>query len=176
MRLKLSDSGLRSRYTGSPFYVALGALASEPTFQISAQERVPGLAGGGSVTFGAPMVVYSNDARAAYRQLEDLEQFAEANCVDGAKLEFHNFVNNADIVPRLLGTSLDSVHEAMEGYIPSMKVHSLIMHIQGSGFCLSWRPPCAYSMINSPLQSPAWNCGKVKASRQVNYAHLRSRM
>lgn len=77
-------------------------------------------AGGGCVTFGAPMVLYSTDRAALYQKLAQLEEAAEARH-PATPLHFHNFVNNADLVPRLLGKSLDSVHAAVEYYIPSMK-------------------------------------------------------
>ncbi len=74
------------------------------------------------MTFGAPMVLYSTDKPSLYRELSILEQLAENQSPSNAKLHFHNFVNNADLVPRLLGTSLDSVHNTVEPFIPSMKV------------------------------------------------------
>ena len=70
------------------------------------------------------MALYATNAAVLYQQLAAFEEAAEATYAGQAKLQFHNFVNNADIVPRLLGTSLDTVHDAVEGYIPSMKVCS----------------------------------------------------
>lgn len=73
--------------------------------------------GGGSVTFGAPMVVYSLSPSKLYDQLQKLEAAAEKQAGDAhPPLQFHNFVNGADIVPRLLGASLDSVHTAIGSY------------------------------------------------------------
>lgn len=69
------------------------------------------------------MVLHAVDRAALYRHLEALERGAAAEAA--APMHCHNFVNNADIVPRLLGSSLDAVHEAMESYIPSMKVWTL---------------------------------------------------
>jgi hypothetical protein len=43
----------------------------------------------------------------------------------GPQLQFHNLVNNADVVPRLLGTSLDPLHSALESYLPLMRVRPL---------------------------------------------------
>jgi len=40
------------------------------------------------------------------------------------KLQCHNFVNNADAVPRFLGGSLNAVHQAVESYAPSMSVRA----------------------------------------------------
>lgn len=74
-------------------------------------------AGGGSVTFGAPMVLHARDPDVMYRSLADLEA-----SIGISKLEIHNLVNNADIVPRLLGTSLDPVHDAVESMFPTLKV------------------------------------------------------
>jgi hypothetical protein len=68
------------------------------------------------------MVLYSTDRAALYQKLAQLEEAAEARH-PATPLHFHNFVNNADLVPRLLGKSLDSVHAAVEYYIPSMKVN-----------------------------------------------------
>lgn len=78
------------------------------------------------MTFGAPQVVYAEDAPALYDALTLLESRGwssrHARRPADAQIFFHNFVNNADVVPRLLGKSLDSVHEQMEYYIPSMRV------------------------------------------------------
>ena len=95
-------------------------VAARPLF--SCLDTLCHCAGGGSVTFGAPMTLYATNAAVLYQQLAAFEEAAEATYAGQAKLQFHNFVNNADIVPRLLGTSLDTVHDAVEGYIPSMKV------------------------------------------------------
>ena len=84
-------------------------------------------AGGGCVTFGAPMVLYSPDTATLYQALAELEEAAEARH-PATPLHFHNFVNNADLVPRLLGKSLDSVHAAMESYIPSMQAN-ICLHL-----------------------------------------------
>ena len=70
------------------------------------------------------MVLYSTDKPSLYRELGVLEDLAERHSPGHVKLHFHNFVNNADLVPRLLGTSLDSVHNTVERFIPSMKVNS----------------------------------------------------
>ena len=75
------------------------------------------------MTFGAPMVVHSEVPERLYRQLATMERRAEASGgADAPQLQFHNLVNNADVVPRLLGTSLDVVHAVMESYVPLIKV------------------------------------------------------
>jgi hypothetical protein len=75
------------------------------------------------VTFGAPMVVYSEEPERLYGQLAAMERAAEASGGRTApQLQFHNLVNNADVVPRLLGTSLDPLHSALEGYVPLIRV------------------------------------------------------
>ena len=52
-----------------------------------------------------------------------MERAAEASGGAGApQLQFHNLVNNADVVPRLLGTSLESLHDILEAYIPMIQV------------------------------------------------------
>ena len=59
------------------------------------------LAGGGAVTFGAPMVLHAPDADALFLRLRALEAAAEATgggAEGRAVLQFHNFVNNADVV------------------------------------------------------------------------------
>ena len=38
------------------------------------------------------------------------------------RLQFHNFVNNNDIVPRLLGASMSYVHECLAVVVPSVLV------------------------------------------------------
>lgn len=73
------------------------------------------------MTFGAPMVIQAHESALLYEQLEALDGFAQAQLPAGCRIQYHNFVNNADIVPRLLGSSLESVHGAVEAYIPSMK-------------------------------------------------------
>ena len=55
--------------------------------------------------------------------LQAMERAAEASGGSGApQLQFHNLVNNADVVPRLLGTSLESLHGLLEAYIPMIQV------------------------------------------------------
>ena len=78
-------------------------------------------AGGGSVTFGAPMVLYSEAPAEMYKQLHALAKAAQGRAKK-QKLQHHNFVNNADAVPRFLGGSLNAVHQAVESYVPSMSV------------------------------------------------------
>lgn len=52
------------------------------------------ITGGGSVTFGAPMVVYSLSPSKLYDQLQKLEAAAEKQAGDAhPPLQFHNFVN-----------------------------------------------------------------------------------
>lgn len=75
------------------------------------------------------MVLYSADKPSLYRELVALEQHAQSQSSSSGNLHFHNFVNNADLVPRLLGTSLDSVHDNLERYISSMKVGNLRIRI-----------------------------------------------
>lgn len=74
------------------------------------------------MTFGAPMVVHSDAPDRLFRQLAKMERWAEASGGAAApQLQFHNLVNNADVVPRLLGTSLDMLHAVMESYVPLIK-------------------------------------------------------
>ena len=84
------------------------------------------VAGGGSVTFGAPMVLYSQHPAEMYKQLQDLQ-----NAAHGRKrthrLQCHNYVNNADAVPRSLGSSLSALHHAVEDYVPAMSVSKALM-------------------------------------------------
>jgi hypothetical protein len=49
------------------------------------------------VTFGAPMVLHARAPDALFARLRALEAAAEATG-GGAELQFHNFVNNADVV------------------------------------------------------------------------------
>ena len=50
--------------------------------------------GGGSVTFGAPMVVYATDPVKLYDNLQRLEAYAEQQAGDAhPPLQFHNYVN-----------------------------------------------------------------------------------
>jgi hypothetical protein len=74
--------------------------------------------GGGSVTFGAPMVLYGEDAAKLYGGLQKLEAAAEAAAgrAGHPPLHFHNFVCGSDIVPRLLGASLETVHNSVADY------------------------------------------------------------
>ena len=52
-----------------------------------------------------------------------MERAAEASGGSSApQLQFHNLVNNADVVPRLLGTSLEALHELLETYVPMIQV------------------------------------------------------
>jgi len=53
------------------------------------------------VTFGAPMVLHARAPDALFARLRALEAAAEATG-GGAELQFHNFVNNADVVRRAL--------------------------------------------------------------------------
>lgn len=54
--------------------------------------------------------------------MQAMERAAEAWGGAGApQLQFHNLVNNADVVPRLLGTSLESLHELLESYLPMIQ-------------------------------------------------------
>lgn len=80
-------------------------------------------AGGGAVTFGAPQVVYSEDPAALYPALTSLEargwSARQTRRPAHAELHFHNFVNNADVVPRLLGQSLEAVHDSLQYYLPT---------------------------------------------------------
>ena len=91
------------------------------------------LPGGGSVTFGAPMVLYSEDPSVMYQQLHTLEAAQGRN--RRSKLQIHNFVNNADAVPRFLGGSLNAVHSAVESYVPSMSVSSCQCSFMGHVQC-----------------------------------------
>ena len=69
------------------------------------------------------MVLYSESPSQLYKQLHALEKAAEGRGRK-RKLQCHNFVNNADAVPRFLGGSLNAVHQAVESYVPSMSVRS----------------------------------------------------
>lgn len=72
------------------------------------------------------MVLYSDNPSQMYKQLHALHRAAEGRGRK-RKLQCHNFVNNADAVPRFLGSSLDAVHQAMENYAPSMSVRSWLL-------------------------------------------------
>lgn len=65
-------------------------------------QPTPPAAGGGAVTFGAPMVLYGEDAPKLYGGLQRLEEAAEAAAGKAGHppLHFHNFVCGSDIVPR----------------------------------------------------------------------------
>lgn len=67
------------------------------------------------------MVLYSEASAEMYKQLHSLAKAAQGRAKT-QKLQHHNFVNNADAVPRFLGGSLNAVHQAVEGYVPSMSV------------------------------------------------------
>ncbi len=69
------------------------------------------------------MVLYSEDPAQMYKQLHTLQRAAEGRGKK-RKLQCHNFVNNADAVPRFLGGSLNAVHQAVENYAPSMSVRA----------------------------------------------------
>ena len=60
-------------------------------------------AGGGIYTFGAPMVLKADSVEKLFA---DLVKLLKPYVQMQASFEFHNFVNNADVVPRLLGRSL----------------------------------------------------------------------
>lgn len=67
------------------------------------------------------MVLYSEAPAEMYKQLHALAKAAQGRAKK-QKLQHHNFVNNADAVPRFLGGSLNAVHQAVESYAPSMSV------------------------------------------------------
>ena len=67
------------------------------------------------------MVVHSVETAQAYEQLKALEPELDEGCT----LSFHNYVNNADPVPRLLGSSLDQVHGWLETWVPKIKVRGI---------------------------------------------------
>ncbi|KAL3143242.1 hypothetical protein ABBQ38_002093 [Trebouxia sp. C0009 RCD-2024] len=98
-----------------------GGYANCVMLHLLANKRTADLfsAGGGSVTFGAPMVLYSEAPAEMYKQLHALARAAQGRG-RRQKLHYHNYVNNADAVPRFLGGSLNTVHQALESYIPSM--------------------------------------------------------
>lgn len=57
------------------------------------------------MTFGAPMVLHAAEPDALFERLRALEAAAEASggrAGGGAVLQFHNFVNNADVVRPVL--------------------------------------------------------------------------
>ena len=59
------------------------------------------------MTFGAPMVLHAAEPSALFERLRALEAAAEASggrAGGGAVLQFHNFVNNADVVRLVLGS------------------------------------------------------------------------
>ena len=120
-------------------------------------------AGGGAVTFGAPQVIYSEDPGALYAALTSLESRGwftrQATRPAAAELHFHNFVNNADIVPRLLGQSLEAVHDRLQHYIPSMQV---------SG-CCSWNHEQALCNLAGALQhsDSVW-CSKAASGLRLH--------
>lgn len=65
------------------------------------------VAGGGAVTFGAPMVLHAAEPNALFERLRALEAAAEASggrAGGGTVLQFHNFVNNADVVRPVLAS------------------------------------------------------------------------
>ena len=62
--------------------------------------------------------------------MQAMERAAEASGGAGApQLQFHNLVNNADVVPRLLGTSLEALHDLLETYVPMIQVPSWISQL-----------------------------------------------
>ena len=69
------------------------------------------------------MVIHASDSVKLYQELADLEH--TIGMQHGGALSFHNFVNNADPVPRLLGGSLDAVHGYLEAKLPQIKVRRL---------------------------------------------------
>lgn len=79
------------------------------------------------------MVLYSQHPAQMYKQLQDLQKAAQGRGRTH-KLQCHNYVNNADAVPRCLGSSLNAVHQAVETYVPSMSVRSAL---------LIWQCACA---------------------------------
>ena len=89
-------------------------------------EGCTSVAGGGSVTFGAPMVLYSQHPAEMYKQLQDLQKAAHGR-KRTHRLQCHNYVNNADAVPRSLGSSLNAVHQAVEGYVAAMSVSKVLL-------------------------------------------------
>ena len=106
-------------------------------------------AGGGSVTFGAPMVLYSEAPAEMYKQLHALAKAAQGRAKK-QKLQHHNFVNNADAVPRFLGGSLNAVHQAVESYVPSMSVSKFafpICSVSLDEHALSWHVTWSASWV-----------------------------
>lgn len=73
------------------------------------------------------MVIHSPSPSSLYVSLQKLEQHPAY----AGRLQFHNFVNNADIVPRLLGSALDSIHTFAESYVPLLKVRLLLAALKG---------------------------------------------
>lgn len=67
------------------------------------------------------MVLYSNNPAQMYKQLQELQKAAQGRRRT-FKLQCHNYVNNADAVPRSLGSSLDALHQAVESVMPSLSV------------------------------------------------------
>ena len=51
-------------------------------------------------------------------------------------------VNNMDVVPRLLGTSMEFLHSYMAAYVPALGVRALT----------------AFSFVTSPGTCALWNC------------------
>ena len=73
------------------------------------------------MTFGAPMVLHSLSPEEAYASLA---QHMARHGPQGQALHIHNFVNNADVVPRLLGPQLDGMYQAVHALVPSIQVRS----------------------------------------------------
>lgn len=72
------------------------------------------------------MVLYSQHPAEMYKQLQDLQKAAHGR-KRTHRLQCHNYVNNADAVPRSLGSSLSAVHQAVEVYVPAMSVSKALM-------------------------------------------------
>lgn len=77
------------------------------------------------MTFGAPMVLYSQSPALLFQKLQALESWAErqSRCRH-PPLQFHNYVNGADIVPRMLGSSLSAVSAGLASYVSYFQVSS----------------------------------------------------
>ena len=73
------------------------------------------------MTFGAPMVLHSLDAAEMYTSLQ---QHMARHSPRGQQLHIHSFVNNADVVPRVLGPQLDGMYQAVHALVPSIQVQT----------------------------------------------------
>ena len=91
------------------------------------------------MTFGAPMVLHSMNAAEMYTALQ---QHMARHSPLGQQLHIHSFVNNADVVPRVLGPQLDGMYQAVHALVPSIQVQTpvSICTRQHMVVQLAWEP------------------------------------